>query len=227
MFIRLKYIVRLWAHRIRLRARRREKIFVIGTNKTGTTSLHGYFQACGFLVSPQWDFEQLADEFHKGNHARVFELIDLYETFQDTPFSLANVDFLNELTERYPQAKFILSVRESSDVWYQSLMRFHSKAFFDGRTDVTWDDVKRVNYVAPGRMYQSIKRIVGDESTSPYDESTWKSFYEGHNQKMRTYFAQSPNFLEVDLSDPSAQRRLSAFLGTDPAIPIPHLNTSR
>lgn len=227
MINRLKILLRNWQHLIRLHIRRQPKIFVIGTNKTGTTSLHGYFQACGFLVSPQWEFEQLSDEFHQGNRSRIMELIKAYETFQDTPFSMADEEFLDELQKRYPRAKFILSVRESTDVWYQSLVRFHSNSFFEGRTDVSWEEVKSVNYVNPGRIYRSMIRIVGDESIPPYDESTWKAFYERHNQKMRVYFHQSPNFLEIDLSSPSAQLQLSQFLETDPSIAIPHLNTSR
>lgn len=213
-------------HAVRIRLRNRPKVFVVGTNKTGTTSLDGYFKSCGFLSSPQSVFEALADDYRAGNWGGIIRAIRRYETFQDNAFAHATDDFLELLKREFPRSKFILTVRDSEEQWYNSLVRFHSKLHFSGRTNITWEDVKSLDYIRPGSLYDLMLSIVGTDELSPYDREAWTRFYREHNACVRRHFVGDDRLLEINLADADAQLRLAEFLKTDPAIAIPRLNPS-
>ena len=49
------------------------------------------------------------------------------EAFQDVPFSLPNI--YKKLYILYPNAKFILTIRDSAEQWYSSLINFQKNRF--------------------------------------------------------------------------------------------------
>lgn len=213
-------------HTMRIRLRNRPKVFVVGTNKTGTTSLDAYFKSCGYLSSPQSVFEALADDYRAGNWGRITRAIRRYETFQDNAFAHATDEFLVHLKREFPRSKFILTVRDSEEQWYYSLVRFHSKLFFNGETNITWEDVKPLDYIRPGSLYDLMLSIVGTEQVPPYDYEALTRFYREHNDRVRRHFVGDDRLLEINLADADAQAQLAAFLNTDPTISVPRLNTS-
>lgn len=105
------------------------KVFCIGFNKTGTTSLSKIFSNNNFLVAPQTPFECNTDSYIYGYPSTIIEMIKNdyfeYSFFQDVPFSLPN--FYENLFDNFPNAKFILTVRDNENDWYDSLIRFHKK----------------------------------------------------------------------------------------------------
>ena len=46
-----------------------------------------------------------------------------YEVFQDIPFSLP--EFYRYVYKKYPKSKFILTVRSSSDIWFNSFNKYY------------------------------------------------------------------------------------------------------
>lgn len=205
---------------------RRAKVFVIGLNHTGTTSMQEFLRVAGYKVAPQRDFELLRDEYRVGNWEKLLNLIDLYEGFQDSPFSRSTPEFLSKLRSRYPEAKFILTVRDSPETWHGTLERLHRKNWYGFGQPITWEHVKSVNYVHPTFLYTSIMDVVGSENHAPYDSEIWMAHYSNYVQRCRDQFVGSSSFLEVNLAEPNAAQKLQQFLELPNLIAIPHLNSS-
>ena len=67
--------------------RQNTKIFCIGRNKTGTTSLQTFFSQAGFRVAPQFAGEKLIYSCGFEPDDKFWQWVDSYEVFQDAPFS--------------------------------------------------------------------------------------------------------------------------------------------
>lgn len=106
----------------RLAKRNKKKIFVIGFHKTGTTSLAkallvlGY-RVCGF-VNPKKGIEPSSHSREELFESTYKPLLDEYDAFEDTPWFI----FYKELAEKYPDAKFILTIRPA-EKWYKSAVK--------------------------------------------------------------------------------------------------------
>ena len=126
------------------------KIFCIGFNKTGTTSLQRLLLDEGFIDSRQEHFEQNLDSYVLKNYSTYTGIIKTcYSTsniFQDIPFSLPN--FYKELYKEFPEAYYILTVRDSSEVWYNSLDRFYKKSFPD-----RYHKIHEIEHIRKGWLY--------------------------------------------------------------------------
>jgi len=93
------------------------KVFGIGLNKTATKSLNHCFKALGFRNQ---SFSLDAFELYKqGDMDSLFNIIDQFDSFDDWPWPL----IYKELDKHYPEARFVLTVRESPEIWYQSLCK--------------------------------------------------------------------------------------------------------
>src|SRR5690349_10358789 len=103
----------------------RGKIFCIGSGKTGTTSMGAALASLGFKLADQAIGESLIEDWAKRDFRAIIDHCKSADAFQDVPFSL---DYTYAaLDQAFPGAKFILTVRESSAEWYESLTRFHTK----------------------------------------------------------------------------------------------------
>ena len=121
----------------------RTKYFCIGCNKTGTTSLAKAFKDFNFIVGSQGEAELLSDDHFSGNNDSIINYCMYAEVFQDVPFSLPSAYVY--LDKAYPKSKFILTVRDSPDQWYKSIVNFHSKIYSSGSSTPTWNMIKRSN----------------------------------------------------------------------------------
>ncbi len=214
-------------HVLLVQKRKTPKIVVVGYNKTGTTSLNGYFKSVGFLTSPQREFEKMTQLYQSGNWTSIFQAMSEWETFQDSPFATSTPAFIEAIEQRWPDTRFILSVRNNDEEWFRSHKQFHSKLWHGGKEDISWEDIKRVHYISPTFHYEAMKRYVPDESMDPYDMATWKAVYNNHNARMRNHFKGKSNFLEINLAEEGASEKLGSFLGLHEHPPIPHLNKSK
>jgi hypothetical protein len=100
----------------------RPKVFGIGMGKTGTTSLERAFVDFGYRIGPQPKFERHFDEWFRGDNGKLLADIRRFEAFQDVPFCLPGTYRL--LFEHFPRAKYVLTVRDSSEQWYNSPLSF-------------------------------------------------------------------------------------------------------
>lgn len=95
------------------------KIFQIGFNKCGTTSLFEYFKSTG-IKCIHWDNDKIAEQM-QNNFQNGMPLLNGYEQF--TFFSdFAHIEYFKLLDQQYPNSKFILNVRDKQK-WIQSRIK--------------------------------------------------------------------------------------------------------
>lgn len=91
------------------------KIFCIGFQKTGTTSLGTTLEILGYKVcGVRYD---LIDVIREGHWSQMDEVIMQHDAFKDNPWPV----IYKTLDEKYPGSKFILTTRDES-AWIKSLV---------------------------------------------------------------------------------------------------------
>lgn len=201
-----------------------EKVFCIGFPKTGTTSLEHALKDLGYRLGDQLQGELLLEAYAARNFKTIVEFCLTADAFQDAPFCFPFTYIA--LDQSFPNAKFILSVRDDADQWYRSLVRFHGNLFADGRIPVK-EDLIRATYRYPGFVWEAVRLVWNTPEDDIYHKPTLVSYYERHNADVRDYFRRESNFLEINLSDKAAYERLCKFLGKEPiAEDFPWLNPS-
>lgn len=205
---------RVWIGEVRRdrRIRNNPKVFCIGCNKTGTTSLEKELVALGYILGDQRQAELLYDaHYFKGNFAPIIDYCRSAEAFQDAPFSCPET--FKHLDKAFPKAKFILSVRDDAEQWYRSITRFHAKSFNDGKIP-TYEVLKEVDYLRKGYA-ATIIDLFGSTKEEPYHKESLIKFYNGHNESVMKYFSARPNdLLVINLSRAGDYQRFLDFLGT-------------
>lgn len=190
------------------------KYFCIGRNKTGTTSLKKAFEDLAFIVGEQVIAENMYDKYYFENEfASIIKYCESAQVFQDVPFSCP--DTFKYLDEAYPNSKFILTVRDDAEQWYQSIVQFHSKSFgLNGRIP-TVEDLKGASYVRKGFMYNTVK-LHGTQDNNPYEKDIMVAHYKRHNQEVMDYFKDRPDdLLIINVADPKAYKKFVSFLGVE------------
>jgi hypothetical protein len=201
-----------------------EKVFCIGLSRTGTTSLEQALKDLGYRLGDQHQGELLLPEYTARNFRPIVEFCLTADAFQDAPFSFPFTYLA--LDQSFPNAKFILSVRNDSDQWYRSLVRYHSNLFGGGRIP-TKEDLVRSTYSYPGFVWESVKVLLNPAEEDIYHKPTLVSYYDRHISDVRDYFRAKSNLLEINVSDKGAYERFCDFLGKEPmAEGFPWLNSS-
>ncbi len=203
-----------------------EKVFCIGQNKTGTTSVEHVLKNLGYKMGDQAKAELLIHDWAKRDFKKIVKFCHSADAFQDIPFSN---DFTFEILDyAFPGSKFILTVRDSTEEWFNSLKRFHAKLIGKERLP-TAEDLKEYTYRYKGWMWENMQLKYGIDEISLYDHDIYTEQYEKHNQRVIEYFKYRPDdLLVLNLSDDDAIKRLYAFLGFkyDDFV-MPHLNQSK
>ena len=188
------------------------KIFCIGANKTGTTSLKKAFTDLGFTVGKQSRAELLINDYAEKNFTRIIDYCRTAQVFQDVPFSWEGT--FKVVDKAYPGSKFILTVRDSPEQWYDSLVNFHSRIFGGGKVP-TPADLQRSQYVWQGWAWDIVKaRGVPALLNDPYDKDARIRLYVEHIEDVRSYFKERPaDLLEINLSDEDSYEKFCQFIG--------------
>lgn len=175
------------------------KVFCVGFQKTGTTSLGYALHRLGYRVagSTQIDRNRALEEILEDALSRS----DSYDAFQDMPWCL----FFREMNRRWPNSKFILTLRDPED-WYQSL---HNHFKHEGLS--------------------RLQRQVYD-TRDISNKAKLISVYERHINEVRSYFSYSPDLLlELSVGKENNWISLCEFLGiaNPPAGGFPRLNSRK
>jgi hypothetical protein len=205
------------------------KVFCIGRNKTGTTSLQHALIGLGYRLGDQPTAELLIEDWGRRDFRRLIRYCHSADAFQDVPFSYHYT--FQALDAAFPGSKFILTVRNSDDEWYQSVVRFHTlrlKKRMGVDRIPTLEDIKSDPYRAPGWIWR-VREIVGIEGEESYPEDQLKAYYNRHNEIIQDYFRHRANdFLVLNLSEADSMRRLCGFLGKPySGQTMPKLNQSQ
>jgi hypothetical protein len=176
------------------------KIFCVGLNKTGTSSLHRALKTLG-LRSLHWGG---ADAYRNVLRAKregrplLHYFTEEYDAYMDIETLSLNFDLADE---QYPDCKFILTTREL-DSWLDSRRRHVER---------------NVQRKAMG-LY--------DGNYLKVDRTGWWHQYRQHHRKVLAHFAERPDdLLVMDICAGDGWEKLCPFLGFPArAEPFPYQN---
>lgn len=177
------------------------KVFCIGFQKTGTTSLHAALTALGYrtsaVVGRGWTAERLAAE----GAALCIRTMKEFDAAQDMPWPV----FFRELDDAFPGSKFILTVRDA-ERWFSSI---------EGHFGANADEMQAFVY---GR----------DAAAPAGNRARYLEIYRRHERDVRAHFVDRPgDLLVMDLERGEGWKELCGFLGAPiPAGPFPVRNRS-
>lgn len=195
-----------------------DKVFVIGFNKTGTTTLYFTLKGLGFNMGEQRVAEVMSYFMFKNND---FSELKAYcqtgEAFQDIPFSAPGV--YTKLFALHPNAKFILTIRDSAEQWYNSLVNFQKqKHQKQGEELPTEADYLKSTYVFPGYMIPKFKCIFNYPDVPLFDKQVYQQVYEKHTADVTNFFKdKKEQLLILNVSKKGERHRLLAFLEVKPS----------
>lgn len=193
------------------RIKRKPKIFGIGNNKTGTTSLKVAMEELGFKVGEQRPAELLHHHWAKRDFKPIIEFCKTAEFFQDFPFSKP-FTFI-ALDQAFPNSKFILTVRDSPEQWYNSITKFHAKLWGKNGRIPTKEDLMEASYIYKGWAWEFNVYMNIAPDDNPYQKDLLIKSYIDYNESVIKYFEHRPNdLLVINLSDKGAYKRLCDFL---------------
>jgi len=179
------------------------KVFGIGLNITGTTSLGKSPRILGFKKQISWNL-QLTVLWSEGNIKRILNNAKNFNNFEDLPWPL----LYKELYEEFDNAKFILTTRKSSTVWYESLCKHASR---------------------PNNTPDLRRLVYGYDMPQDYKDEHIQ-YYEKHNKDVIEFFNKhAPDkLLVICIEDEDNFKKISDFLGKEtPNRKFPFLNKAR
>lgn len=182
-----------------------KRIFCIGMNKTGTSTMGHCFKKLGLypLASPTTMTPELTKElkifFKTRNYDDILNFAENCKTFEDRPWNMW--DMYRHIDKRFPDSLFILTVR-NSDSWWRSTERW-------------------ITILKP----QMKKRYINHLNVDNVDRSSMVKSYEDHNQQIISYFKGSKKLLIMDLEGGDGWNKLCKFLDVPvPEEAFPHAN---
>lgn len=191
--------------------RKRQKVFVIGFNKTGTTSVHEAMRELDMIVGQQRRAELLMKDVVNGKYDSLINYCKSAEAFQDVPFSKPGI--FKVVDKAFPGSKFVLTVRDSPEQWFNSILKFQSKMKGDGNIP-TLDDYKNDTYVYKGWAYMVHTWTYG---TDLFNEEKYKQVYQQHIDDVKAYFKDRPDdLLVINVAKPESYKQFCAFTGQTP-----------
>lgn len=181
------------------------KVFGIGMFKTGTTSLEDALDLLGMNHIPGVKYEDcflgLDDpEYDFSSHVftdlekkAIRDLTSSYNAFTDHPWMWC-YKYCDQL---YPDSKFILTTRSSPEKVADSEIKF-------------WKAMNQASNIDPDTVETPNRQLFIDR-------------YVKHAEDVRSYFKDSPKFLEVCWENGDGWKELMEFL----VGPFPHSNSSQ
>lgn len=189
---------------LKLRPVNVNKVVGIGLPKTGTTSLGYCFRRFGF--KHQTHDMDLALKVKRNQIEEVLSLAERRESFEDWPWFL----LYQEFDRRFPNSKFILTLRKDTATYVRSLQGHHER-----------EGIRRADFVKPHWWDEVHER---QPTEWDYDYSAQR--YETHNRAVLDYFAGriDTDLLVVCWENGDGWEKLSRFLHKRvPTEPFPHL----
>lgn len=167
------------------------KIFQIGFNKCGTTSLHNFFLSNN-LKSIHWDRSRLAKKINHNynNNLPLLKGYEQYNCFTDMESLNDNIfiylSLYKELDKQYPNSKFILNIRNKEN-WINSR-------------------IKHRNYL---KIYQKITGLTKEGVITH-----WNQIWDEHINNVQEYFTNRKlDLLVFDIENDSPDKLID-FMST-------------
>lgn len=189
------------------------KIFCIGFGKTGTTSLEHELNEFGYILGDQAIGEILSEDWAKKRTDRIVRFCKTADAFQDSPFGLP--ELYKELDKEFVNSKFILTIRNDGEQWYNSLLRFHGKTFSGDKESIpSENDLRNALYRYQGWVLDMKKLFWNYPEVPLYDKEYYIEQYNKHNESVKNYFRNHLNdLLVLNVAEKGAYQKLADFLG--------------
>ncbi len=173
------------------------KVFGVGLQKTGTKTLGACLRQLGYRHL-SWD-AKLVEVYMRGDHRTVLEKMASHDSCEDYPWLL----LYKEFDRIYPDARFVLTVRSSEDVWFDSISRFSEQT-------------------GPG----ATRELVFGHDMPQGHRAAFVEKYLSRNQEVRDHFKGRPGkLLEICWENTETWDELCRFLDKQPPpVPLPHKN---
>ena len=187
------------------------KIFGVGLNKTGTTTLEECFVVLGLgPISPSSgddDAHRCTRQALAGTYQPAVEYARRYRCFQDRPWNIG--ELYRELATAFPDARFVLT-RRAPQRWWRSVER--------------WLSVSK-----PGKLDEYCRHLGVDPALAAPGVHALREpmleRYSRHNQEVVDFFAGSGRLLVIDFESAAGWEELCDFFELPvPAEPLPHAN---
>ena len=193
----LKHTIALHLRRLQY-GQPRPKVFCVGFQKTGTTSLQYALSKLGYRVGGVFSVKDL--DRREQMFERAMELLPQFDAFADNPWCL----YYREFDAAVPGSKFILTTRDP-EKWYASACKHFGER---------WSQMHEWIYDAPvpvGNKDTWIGRLLShQEEVRAY------------------FADRPGDYIEFDVSRGDGWQELCRLLDKKvPTTPFPHLNTAR
>lgn len=177
------------------------KVFGIGLNKTGTSSLKRALVTLGYNHCPTRG--PMTHNFLNNSFSQIFKTVEKFDSFEDWPWPL----MYRQVFEKYGEnARYVLTRRNSAEAWLESL---------------------KAHTLITKPQNNPRKKIFGFDY--PHGaEAQHIAFYEKHLVEVRKYFAEQDAthvLCEVCWEDGDGWQKICDFL-KEPlsGTPFPHVN---
>lgn len=211
------------------------KVFCIGYNKTGTTTIAHTLNLYGLKFPNQQQQEvRLSKQCYSTNYLEFTRFVEQYDAFQDQPFS-QGLTFV-AADALFPNSKFILTERNSED-WYNSVIAYHKKKIGVESIEEINEEliIEKYQYLYPGYVHEAKLRLLAQfehdklniDWSLLYNKDYYISSYEKRNTEIKRYFMNaSEKLLIIDITKEKNTKKICNFLGIPEKfiIDTPHKN---
>lgn len=192
---------------------KKPKVFCVGRNKTGTTSLKTAMRDLGYVIGEQRPAELLLRDWAMRDFRRLRRYCLTAQFFQDIPFSLPYT--FQAVDAYFPNSKFILTTRDP-ELWHRSMVAFHRKESVHGEKALSLEALKEAEYCYRGFAYETKVFVYDLPGDDPYDKDTLISHFRFHNRCVTDFFRnRREDLLVLDVSEKGSYSKLCEFLGHD------------
>ena len=166
------------------------KIFIIGFNKSGTRSLHNFFDKNN-IPSIHWDEGKIALNIEKNikNNNLIMSDYKKYTVFSDIEYyqdlNYSHMKHFKIMNEQYPSSKFILNIR-NIDNWIES-----RNNHMDGKYCNDLCEIKKMSKLELNTQ--------------------WKKDYLSHINNVKEYFKNTNKLLVFDIENDKIEKLISFF----------------
>lgn len=174
------------------------------------------FELHDYDVGNQAKAEMLLSSYTKRDFKPIIKYCKRATAFQDIPFSLPYT--FQVLDYAFPNSKFILTVRDNENQWYNSLVRFHSKLFGKNGNLPTKQDLQAAIYRYKGFIWDANRVIYNTPEYTPYHGRIMKEHYLHCNKTVKNYFRYKENLLIINISHKQPYIKFCDFLGLEPKL---------
>lgn len=194
----------------------------VGLPRTGTASLKAALEILGFgpchHMQELFKYPNQLEEFlraHDGQNVNFRKLLKGYQSIVDEP----GLAFYKEIHQMYPQAKLVLTVRDSSEKWFESFSNtvgpfFTTNSYF---LTVYWVRLLRLQCILCHKIWKKWNHEFGHIGPDFHDRFNARIISENSDKNLLIFNCKegwSPlcKFLEVDIPQ---------------NVPFPHVNDTQ